>query len=83
MSAVELAVPSDLSESSLADAAAILRIPMHSLTVYCGRNDQIKARQFQGKHGFDLVIVPEEILATRYTWGAVANGVLVYSRPSV
>jgi hypothetical protein len=64
----------DLSETSLDDAACRLGILyLHCIKLYTTRGNAMNARQLQAVHGFELVIVPDGLMPTAYTW-AIESG---------
>lgn len=76
----------DLSESSIDEAARLLGAKTGDVTVYCGRANASRARQAQAVHGFEAVIVPDDLLASpdpsraflsSYTWAVVYAGRMI------
>lgn len=61
----------DLSETALDHARAMLGADaLHQLKVYVPRSLAIVGRRLQGEFGFDLVVAPNCLFKSDWTWGA-------------
>lgn len=70
----------DLNETVLDEACNHLgAAALSEVKLYTTRHNAPNARRLQGAHGFDLVIVPDALMPTRYTWAVEFGGRLLGS----
>ena len=80
MTIEKMPINCDMTETTLAEAARMMGISgLANLRVYVGRTIGLPARRLQGEHGFELIVLPDHLLVTPYTWGAEWNGHQVWS----
>ena len=79
MTATKVPTNCDFSQTSIIYAAATLNVSPHDLTVYASRFCQVDARKIQGEWGFELVIVPDALMPTRFGWAVENNGRVFWS----
>lgn len=78
---MKLPVDCDLSETAMIDASNMLGcVPLGDLTLYAPLEERYAARRLQAVHGFELVLVPQEMLASKYTWAIRCDRGVVHSR---
>lgn len=71
MSVIKAVVQMDLSELALDDARCKLgATDFWKLKLWCSDTYRQVAYQLQGKHGFELVVVPNCVLASDWAWAA-------------
>lgn len=71
---------SDMSETALDDMRHRIGADRISdLKVFCSDLIAIDARRLQAVHGFELVVVIEDFLASRAAWGATWNGRTIWT----
>lgn len=73
----------NLSETALDEARHALGSGLiGKLKVYASDSGSLVARRLQGAHGFELVIIPDHLLLSSYSWGAEFNGNHYWSNPA-
>lgn len=71
----------DFSETSLDAGRRMLVAPdLHSLKVYVSNASATLARRLQGDHGFELVVVPDHMMPSPYSWNVEYMGKHAWSR---
>ncbi len=75
MKLVQPDIRCDFCETSLDWARQALGAPeMHMLKVYVTWSSTRTARRLQAEHGFELVVIPDELSLGRYCWAAEYAG---------
>ena len=74
----------DFTESSMDFARQRLHC-LHAsmLKIWVTENNAMEARRAQGVHGFELVVVPSEIMLSPYAWGASYGGNMFWTKGAV
>ncbi len=78
--AIPIGIACDLSQMALEHAANKLGATnLCDLRVCCAWENRTYARKLQGEHGFELVLVPADLLTGQDAWTASNGGRVVYS----
>ena len=79
MPSQKVAIDSDLTNWSVADAAGVLGVMPKELTILCPTSVSAEAQSIQQKYGCQVVLIPTEIMAGSDVWAVGYQNYFVWS----